>query len=555
MIFRRIAAFFSSICLLFSGLVCAGEVPEHEMRTVSVAAFKNGLSFVVRQGTVRIVAGEGRITASPNATFGTLWLTPNDAGATLEELVAHRYKAAGQQNFSAIAEILQANKGRVVTAVSNQKEYTGEFLGLREPHPGAPEDIGGESRGVVVKALPSPQVLLAGADGRLITLRLHEIDRLYLPDKSVLPVKQEDRIGLRFKIKGVGDRANVTMGYLEKGLGWAPSYLVSLKDDQTATITMQSVVINDVEDLKDADVFFVVGVPNFVYADIPSPMSLQQAFGDLLRMERDSVNGRRDLYSNAVLGQLAGYAMNEPGASPAPGFSVGGGELVGAPEEDLFLYTRTGVTLARGERAAYHVFSGSVAYEHIYEWEVPNTSRVDSYGNVQSGSGSGSPSDKSAMNSVWHSLRLKNTSKFPWTSAPAMVLSGTKPIAQDTLTYTPRGAATNLKLTIATDVRAGQEEREVSRQENVPRRRGYHYDLVTVEGTLKIKNFKSKDVRLAVHRAFRGTFESATDEGKAEKLAEAIQADNPATRLTWEIALKSGEERIVTYRYKIWVRL
>ena len=79
--------------------------------------------------------------------------------------------------------------------------------------------------------------------------------------------------------------------------------------------------------------------------------------------------------------------------------------------------------------------------------------------------------------------------------------------------------------------------------------------MVTVEGTLKIKNFKSKGVRLAVHRAFRGTFESATDDGKAEKLAEAIQADNPATRLTWEIPLKPGEEKIVTYRYKIWVRL
>jgi len=550
---RRITALFSSLCLLFSGLICAAEVPEREMRTVSVAAFKNGLSFVLQQGTVRIVAGEGRIAASPNATLGTLWLTPNDPGATLDELVAHRYKAAEQQNFSAIAEILLANKGRVVTVVSNQKEYTGEFLGLREPERTTPEDLAGETRGLAVKALPSPQILLAGADGKLISLRLSEVERLYLPDHSVLPVKQEDRVGLRFKIKGVGERANVTMGYLEKGLGWAPSYLVSLKDDQSATITMQSVVINDVEDLKDADDFFVVGVPNFVYADIPSPMSLQQAFGDLRRMERDSVNGRRDLYANAVMGQLAGYAANEPAASPAAGFSVGGGELVGAPEEDLFLYTRSGVTLARGERAAYHVFSGTVAYEHIYEWEVPNTSRVDSYGNVQSGSSS--PSDKSAMNSVWHSLRLKNTSKFPWTSAPAMVLSGTKPIAQDTLPYTPRGANTNLKLTIATDLRAGQEEREVSRQENVPRRQGYHYDLVTVEGTLKIKNFKTKDVRLAVHRAFRGTFESSTDDGKAEKMAEAIQADNPATRLTWEIPLKPGEEKIVTYRYKIWVRL
>jgi hypothetical protein len=30
------------------------------------------------------------------------------------------------------------------------------------------------------------------------------------------------------------------------------------------------------------------------------------------------------------------------------------------------------------------------------------------------------------------------------------------------------------------------------------------------------------------------------------KLGEAIQTDNPVSRLTWEITLKPGEERIVT---------
>jgi len=45
-----------------------------------------------------------------------------------------------------------------------------------------------------------------------------------------------------------------------------------------------------------------------------------------------------------------------------------------------------------------------------------------------------------------------------------------------------------------------------------------------------------------------------SDEGKAVKVGEAIQADNPLSRLSWKIALKAGEERVVTYRYKIFVR-
>ena len=80
--------------------------------------------------------------------------------------------------------------------------------------------------------------------------------------------QDEERKALRFKIRGASGHANLTMGYLEHGLGWTPSYLVSLKDDQTALITMQSVLVDDVEDLKDTDLFFVVGVPNFAYANI-----------------------------------------------------------------------------------------------------------------------------------------------------------------------------------------------------------------------------------------------------------------------------------------------
>jgi hypothetical protein len=179
---------------------------------------------------------------------------------------------------------------------------------------------------------------------------------------------------------------------------------------------------------------------------------------------------------------------------------------------------------------------------------------VDGFGNVQNNQISGS-SDQAERNSIWHALRVKNNTKFPWTSAPTMVISGTKPVSQDTLPYTPKGATSTLKLTIATDIRASHAEQEVDRTQNVPRRRGYTYDQVTVEGTLKIKNYKTRDVRLSIAKTLRGTVDSQTDEGKSEKLGEAIAVDNPMSRLTWEITLKPGEERSIRYRYKIWLRV
>jgi hypothetical protein len=284
-------------------------------------------------------------------------------------------------------------------------------------------------------------------------------------------------------------------------------------------------------------------------------MALQQTLMELMQAasRRDTSGASGGYLSNAIMGQRAVSAASDE-MSASPSFATAVEELAGAPEEDLFLYTRGGVTLARGERATYNVFSGSVGYEHIYQWEVQDQPRVDGFGNVQNNQYSGSP-DTVEKNNIWHALRVKNTTKFPWTSAPALVISGTKPVSQDTMSYTPKGSVSILKLTIATDIRASHEEQEVDRQRNVERRRGYNYDQVTVEGTLKIKNYKGKDVKLSVAKTLRGSVDSQTDNGKAEKLGEAISADNPMSRLTWEIILKAGEERKVTYRYKVWLRV
>jgi hypothetical protein len=537
----------------------SGVSADSGLKPLTVATFKNGLAFVVRQGDVPLEDGAGRIAPIPAATLGSLWITPNDAKVTLDEVVAYRYHVPGHQNLTALADLLLANAGKVVTVrCGDQKEYTGEIVGFREPEPSA------ELSGSIIAVEPAsprpphtvPEVLLLKMEGKLIALRMGNLIEVKLPPDPVLQIpKDEERKGLRFKVKGAGNHAKLTMGYLENGVGWTPSYMILLQDDRTALITMQAVVIDDAEDLKDADLFFVVGVPNFAYAHIPSPMALQQTlldFEEAARRKEGGVIG--GVASNALMAQRVAVVADERMAAGYTGFETAVEELQGAPEEDLFLYTRSGVTLAKGERASYNVFSGSVNYEHVYQWEVQDAPRVDAHGNV-SNYQTAQGSDQAARNNIWHALRVKNTTKFPWTSAPALVISGTKPVSQDTLSYTPKGAVSNLKLTIATDIRSSHDEREVARQQNALRRRGMSYDEVTVEGTLTIKNYKTKDVRLSIEKTLRGSVESQTDGGKAEKLGEAISVDNPMSRLTWEITLKAGEERSITYRYKVWVRV
>ncbi|HVR23001.1 MAG TPA: hypothetical protein VMU26_06735 [Candidatus Polarisedimenticolia bacterium] len=553
---------FSAV-VFWSQSAFSGEAPEPELKTTAVAAFKNGLAFVVKQGDARLEAGVGNIASVPNATLGSLWIAPNDAGASLDEIVAHRYKVFGQQSLTVLAEVLLANAGKVLTIVdNNQKEYTGEIVGFRQAagsallsNPSAENSYSNAS-----PVLPQPRVvpefLLLKSEGKILALYFHNIARVVLPADSVLQQPQEEeRKALRFKIKGATGHAHLTMGYLEHGLGWTPSYLVSLQDDKMAQITMQAVLVDDAEDLKDTDLFFVVGVPNFAYANVLSPMALQQSLLDFMQAatRRNDTNG---LYSNALTGQrvIAG-AVNGLGDadSEAPSLASTIQELQGAQEEDLFLYNRKNVTLGQGERATYNVFSEIVNYEHIYEWNLEDQPRVDGFGNAQNNLNSGA--DRSTKDSIWHALRLKNTTKFPWTSAPTMVISGTKPLSQDTVPYTPKGATSSLKLTVATDLRASHEENEVDRQKDVQRRRSHNYDEVTVEGTLTVRNYKSKEVRLSIADRVRGSVESQTDDGKTTKLAEAIAVDNPLSRLTWEVTLKAGEEKIIKYRYKVWLRV
>jgi len=523
--------------------------PSHLPKTVAVAAFKNGLAFVLRQGEVPLSSGVGRITPIPNATLGSLWISPNTPGSKLDEVVAYRYNIAGERTIPSLGEILRANVGKTITVAYQTKEYTGDVVGFRQSgqEPTQPSEL----------AAPTPaqpaDYLLLRVSKNLLVIPLSGISMASLPDDAILrePTEQPGQ-ALRFSVKGGSPKEKLTIGYLERGVGWSPSYLISLLDDKTAQITMQAIVTDDAEDIQDAELFFVVGVPNFAYADTLSPMSLQQSLLDFMRdAGREGNMKSQGAFSNAISGQMI---MADSFAAQAPIPLTGlVSDMSSAPEEDLFLYNRSGVTLAKGERASYDVFSGNVEFEHLYSWEVTGEPRVDASGNITSRN-SNSP-DENRADSVWHTIRLKNGTRFPWTTAPAMVISGDKPVSQDTLPYTSKGASANLKITIATDLRASHEEREVARERAPQYRPGYNYDLVTIEGKLTVTSYKTKEVRLSIHKNLRGKAELQSDEGKAVQLAEGIESDNPNSRLNWEISLKPGEKRVVTYRYKVWVRV
>lgn len=295
---------------------------------------------------------------------------------------------------------------------------------------------------------------------------------------------------------------------------------------------------------SNVDAFFVVGHPNFIFSDIFSPIAMKQTLSQLIgALERGRELGIRSSQLSNVMRQSVSFGRDETMLDP--GYSSIK-DLQGASEEDLFLYHKKGVTLRKGERASYYIFSKEVAYKHIYEWNIPDTINVDQRGYRTSGN------KGDVKEQVWHSIKLTNSTDYPWTTAPALTVSGWKPLSQDMINYTPKGTKTNLKLTVATDIKTERNEFESSRERDVRLYRN-SYDLVTVEGELYMKNAKTKDVTMEIKKQITGEVLKTSHNGKVKKVAEGLKGVNYNSFISWEIPVEAGEKVMVTYTYKVYI--
>lgn len=516
---------------------CA-ELPKLETKVKTLAAFKNGLGFAFRSGNTSLADGWVDMNEIPPASLGTLWIGTTNPLRRVEEVVSYKATNENAKDAQTVAELIDLNVGKTIGLTY----WSGGSQ--------APQGVTGKvisSTGQVVIIQPT------GTDGKR-AIRKDMIQTLEMPSDGALKGKETTNRA-KIRVGGKPKSAEVTMAYLEKGITWSPSYLVNIRDAKTADITLEAVLANDTEDLEDTDVSFVVGYPNFTFADITTPMSLQQSVAAFVQA---LTNGRQQNYnqpfSNVMAQSVAyNYALYDsdvPSPSswqPELGYSATK-PMAGESNEDLYFYHQPHVTLKKGDRARYTVFTGKASYEHLYELDVPDARYVDYRGYRTSDNGN----RKDEETQVWHVLRLTNTTDFPWTTAPALTVNGSMPIAQDTLKYTPPKGKNTLKLTIATDIRAQEEQTEASREQVTIL--GDGYDSVTVDGKLTIRSYKANPVKMSVKKSMLGQVLASSDGGKVAKLVTRLTAANPDSQVSWEFELAPGAEKVLTYQYKVMIR-
>jgi hypothetical protein len=328
------------------------------------------------------------------------------------------------------------------------------------------------------------------------------------------------------------------MAYLRKGITWIPEYTLRVIDEETAELTLRGTLVNLAEDLVHADVNFVVGVPHFVHTDYMAPA----AVGQVIRTIGAAVA------PSQVMTQIASRAAIASNMTRADQFDAGGGvvehavggaadvkdalgnlpQLAGAAGTDFTVYSKKDLTVRCGEKAIVTLFTKKIKYTHLYRWSPPG--RME------------------------HKLVLANSTDTAWTTGPCLAVSGTRPLSEDLLCYTPRGGHVEVPVTAAVNIAHDQTEREVDRKlKAYEPAHNFWLDLVTVEGTLKVRNFEAKPVDVVIEPAITGRPIKASDGGDIWVDTTKLKLLERAGRIRWRMTLEPGQTREVTYTYERYV--
>jgi hypothetical protein len=215
--------------------------------------------------------------------------------------------------------------------------------------------------------------------------------------------------------------------------------------------------------------------------------------------------------------------------------------------EDLFFYKQPKVSLKRGDRALFSLFSTQAPFEHLYTLDL-----LDLIVNAESYYRPAQVEPE--QHDVWHTIQLKNTAGLPLTTAPVTVVKDQQIMGQDTLNYTSAGAEINVKMSKALDIRAKVYDEELARERAALRFGSTTYDKLTIKSQVVLTSRKGQAVKLRVRRSFSGELVSATKTPKHTKSAKGVRQVNTTNLLEWTIDLPSGKEATLDYSYTVLVR-
>lgn len=500
------------VCLALPGVLSAqATATPSSMPVRELTAFKDGHAFVLRDSALAADAGgEVVLDELPRPVLGTFWPFVTGGDAELRSAKAGMDEVEVTRPALTVLEIARANVGKLLLLdMRDGDNVRGELLAIPKH-----ERVG--------------EVLLLRNNGFVHAVAVDRVRGLSVEGEAVDTITvKESRPRIVLDIDGGGEGARVGVVYVQKGFRWIPSYRVDLGDDGKATVRLQATLVNDLVDLAGATVNLVVGVPEFAFANMVDPIALQEQTAEVAQAAARAQSQRfSNFLSNSLTTQVAGYGVtNEATPTPA-GPEIGDAESA----EDLFVFPVHGVTLKKGERLVVSITQFEVPYRDAYRLDVPMAPPMQ-YQQRLNDQRVIELARELAAPKVRHVLRLTNTSAGPFTTAPALVFSGGRVLAQGHMKYTPRGAAADLQINAAIDIGVEVDEREIGRKEGL-QLRDDRYARIELGGTVELRNGKAEAVEVEVTRRVMGRIDEVGVDGESVQL-DLLRAWADSPRPKW----------------------
>lgn len=478
-----------------------------------VTAFKDGHAYVVREAPLPAGTDSLVIDELPVPVLGTFWPFAT-GGASLLSARAGTETVKETKTAIDLRQVVKGNVGKdaiVVVADKDQRErIEGRIVAV-------PARTG-------LDAAEGDLVLIATATGtRVVPLSLVR-DIEVKGEIATVVTTEEKRQRLTLSVAGGGSGATVGVMYVQQGFRWVPAYRVDIDGNGKASVQLEATLVNDLVDVSGITVNLVIGVPKFAFADLRDPISLQQEMAQVAASPAYGYNSQvSNFLSNSIRTQGLATAMGgAPGAPETP--------ADGSAAEDLFVFTMRGVTLKKGERLVLPVASFDLKYRDVYTLLVPFAPPAEVQYGLQ-GQQVVELAKELAAPKVMHVLRLRNDGKTPLTTAPALVLSSGRVLAQGRMRYTPIGAESDLEINVAVDIGSKTGDTEAGRQDDVRRNDGT-YGRVDMAGMLELRNSKSEAVEVEVRRRVLGLADDVGQGGEKVQL-DLVAAWNETDRPAW----------------------
>jgi hypothetical protein len=489
-----------------------------------VTVFKDGHAFVLHSGKMPTdAAGNVLMDYLPAPVIGTFWPYSAQKDAKLSAVTASPRKVLVERTALNLRELIEANVGAdvYVTEHTTSNRYraviasvpmqSGEELeAISPPNSGQKLPVKGS---VVLLKLPEGGTKVVNVD------RIADIT--FVEGHKGKVAQEEFRNLLTLKLDWADGKprkeAEVGLVYLQRGLRWIPSYKVTIDGNGNAVVKLEATLINELADLEDVTTHLVIGVPTFAFKETVDPMSLQQAVAQLSQYFRQDAQTQY-AFSNAMMSQSArmgDYRSNETPAGAGRTMDLGPEVASSGKTEDLFMFDVKHVTLKKGQRMVVPVAEFTLKYRDVYALDIPFTPPSEVWRNFNN-SQQAEMAKLFAAPKVMHKIRLTNSSQYPLTTAPALILRGDRPLAQGLMTYTSAGADSDLDLTTAVDVRVKKSDNELNRTPNAATWQGDQYGRIDLAGKITLTSFAKQAIEVEVVRNVLGNVTEAGQEGATE---------------------------------------